>query len=242
MLVYLKKKKLFAFKISGFDKSDILSLVQKAVPSVIQQSIPAISTTFLTALVSTYSITAIAAYGVAGKLEIIVFYPAMALNMVLTTIIGQCVGGKRYDRAKDYLKYALGYGCGLLVILSVLVIGFARQLSGLFVKSSDVAAIVGTYFLIVSVGYILNTVTNCYLGLLNGIGKPSKSMFLMIFYYIVVRMPLAYLLSYLGFGLNGIWSAVLVSHIVASVATVITGTVLVKRNEAVSANDKSQSG
>ncbi len=84
------------------------------------------------------------------------------MNMVLTTIIGQCVGGKRYDRANDYLKCALGYGCGLLVILSVLVIGFARQLSGLFVKSSDVAAIVGTYFLIVSVGYILNTVTNCY--------------------------------------------------------------------------------
>lgn len=212
MLIYLKKKKLFAFKISAFDKNDVLPLIQKAIPSVIQQSIPAISTTFLTALVSTYSVTAIAAYGVTGKLETILFYPAMALNMVLTTIIGQCVGGARYDRAKDYLKCALGYGCGLLVILSVLVVGFSKQLSGLFVKSDAVAAIVGTYFLIVSVGYILNTVTNCYLGALNGMGKPSKSMFLMIFYYIVVRMPLAYLLSYLGFGLNGIWVAVLVSH------------------------------
>ena len=207
----------------------LFMLVQKAVPSVIQQSIPAVSTTFLTALVSTYSITAIAAYGVAGKLEIIVFYPAMALNMVLTTIIGQCVGGKRYDRAKDYLKCALGYGCGLLVILSALVIGFSKQLSGLFVKSDDVAAIVGTYFLIVSIGYLLNTVTNCYLGALNGMGKPSKSMFLMIFYYIVVRIPLSYLLYYVGFGLNGIWVAVLVSHVVASIAACISGTVSFKK-------------
>ncbi len=207
-------------------------MVQKAVPSVIQQSIPAVSTTFLTALVSTYSITAIAAYGVAGKLEIIVFYPAMALNMVLTTIIGQCVGGKRYDRAKDYLKCALGYGCGLLVILSALVIGFSKQLSGLFVKSDDVAAIVGTYFLIVSIGYLLNTVTNCYLGALNGMGKPSKSMFLMIFYYIVVRIPLSYLLYYVGFGLNGIWVAVLVSHVVASIAACISGTVSFKNRQA----------
>ena len=229
MLIYLKKKKLFAFKISAFDKNDVLPLIQKAIPSVIQQSIPAISTTFLTALVSTYSVTAIAAYGVTGKLETILFYPAMALNMVLTTIIGQCVGGARYDRAKDYLKCALGYGCGLLVILSVLVVGFSKQLSGLFVKSDAVAAIVGTYFLIVSVGYILNTVTNCYLGALNGMGKPSKSMFLMIFYYIVVRMPLAYLLSYLGFGLNGIWVAVLVSHVVASVAAGISGTIAFKK-------------
>lgn len=147
----------------------------------------------------------------------------MALNMVLTTIIGQCVGGARYDRAKEYLKCALWYGCGLLVILSVLVVGFAKQLSGLFVQSNGVAAIVGTYFLIVSVGYILNTVTNCYLGTLNGMGKPARSMFLMIFYYIVVRMPLAYLLSHLGFGLNGIWVAVLVSHVVASVAAGVSG-------------------
>ena len=229
MLIYLKKKKLFTFKVSAFNCNDVLLLIQKAIPSVIQQSIPAISTTSLTALVSTYSVTAIAAYGVTGKLETILFYPAMALNMVLTTIIGQCAGGARYDRAKDYLKCALGYGGGLLVILSVLVVGFSKQLSGLFVRSSDVAVIVGTYFLIVSIGYVLNTVTNCYLGALNGMGKPSKSMFLMIFYYIVVRIPLAYLLSYLGFGLNGIWVAVLFSHVVASIAAAITGTVLVKK-------------
>ena len=229
MLVYLKKKKWFAIRLSAFDRNDVLQLIQKAIPSVIQQSIPAISTTFLTALVSTYSVTAIAAYGVTGKLETILFYPAMALNMVLTVIIGQCTGGARYDRAKDYLKCALGYGCGLLVILSVLVIGFSRQLSGLFVKSGDVAGIVGTYFLIVSVGYILNTVTNCCLGTLNGMGKPAKSMFLIIFYYIVVRMPLAYLLSYLGCGLNGIWAAVLVSHVIASAAAGISAAVSFKR-------------
>ena len=229
MLVYLKKKKWFAIRLSAFDRNDVLPLIQKAIPSVIQQSIPAISTAFLTALVSTYSVTAIAAYGVAGKLETILFYPAMALNMVLTVIIGQCTGGARYDRARDYLKCALGYGCGLLVILSVLVIGFSRQLSGLFVKSGDVAGIVGTYFLIVSVGYILNTVTNCCLGTLNGMGKPAKSMFLMIFYYIVVRMPLAYLLSYLGCGLNGIWAAVLVSHVIASAAAGISAAVSFKR-------------
>lgn len=224
MLVYLRQKKLFRIRFSCFERSEVLPLIQKAVPSVIQQSIPAVSTTFLTALISTYSVTAIAAYGVTGKLETILFYPAMALNMVLTAIIGQCAGAKRIDRAKDYLKCALFYGCGLLVVLSLLVVMFAKRLSGLFVDSPAVAAIVGVYFLIVSVGYILNTVTNCYLGSMNGLGKPSKSMVLMIFYYIIVRMPLAYLLSYLGFGLNGIWCAVLISHIVASIAAAVTST------------------
>lgn len=182
MVIYLKKKKLFYLHITWFDKNDVLPLIQKAIPSVIQQSIPAISTTFLTGLVSTYSITAIAAYGITGKLETILFYPAMALNMVLTTIVGQCIGGQRTDRAKDYLKCALKYGCLLLAILSIVIVVFSKQLSGFFVNSSDVADIVGVYFFIVGIGYLLNTITNSFLGVLNGFGKPAKSMVLMIFY------------------------------------------------------------
>ncbi len=57
----------------------------------------------------------------------------------------------------------------------------------------------------------------------------------MIFYYIVVRMPLAYLLSYLGFGLNGIWAAVLISHVVASIAAAMTAIALIKKKEKVEA-------
>ncbi|WP_267644909.1 MATE family efflux transporter [Enterococcus faecium] len=228
MVIYLKKKKLFYLHITWFDKNDVLPLIQKAIPSVIQQSIPAISTTFLTGLVSTYSITAIAAYGIIGKLETILFYPAMALNMVLTTIVGQCIGGQRTDRAKDYLKCALKYGCLLLAILSIVIVVFSKQLSGFFVNSSDVADIVGVYFFIVGIGYLLNTITNSFLGVLNGFGKPAKSMVLMIFYYIVVRMPLAYLLSFLGFGLNGIWFAILISHICTAIASSVVLTLQFK--------------
>lgn len=228
MVIYLKKKKLFYLHITWFDKNDVLPLIQKAIPSVIQQSNPAISTTFLTGLVSTYSITAIAAYGIIGKLETILFYPAMALNMVLTTIVGQCIGGQRTDRAKDYLKCALKYGCLLLAILSIVIVVFSKQLSGFFVNSSDVADIVGVYFFIVGIGYLLNTITNSFLGVLNGFGKPAKSMVLMIFYYIVVRMPLAYLLSFLGFGLNGIWFAILISHICAAIASSVVLTLQFK--------------
>ena len=230
MVIYLKRKKFFSMHITWFDKADIFPIIGKAIPSIVQHSIPAVSTTFLTALVSTYSITAIAAYGITGKLETILFYPAMALNMVLTVIVGQCIGGQRIDRAKDYLKCALKYGCVLLLILSIVIVAFSRQLSGFFVNSSDVAVIVGVYFSIVGVGYILNTVTNSFLGVLNGLGKPAKSMLLMIFYYIVIRMPLAYLFSFWGLGLNGIWAAVLISHICAAVASTIVSIIQLKNN------------
>lgn len=228
-IVYLKHKKLFVFQIASFDKKAVMPLVQKAVPSILQQSIPAVSTAFLTAIVSAFGITAIAAYGIAGKLETLLFYPAMALNMVLTTIVGQCIGGWRPDRAKDYLRCALGYGGGLLLLLSAAVIFFAQQLSGLFVRSPQVAELVSSYFLIVGAGYVLNMVINCFLGLLNGLGSPARSMLLMIVYYILVRMPLAYLFVQWGGGLKGIWAAVLISHIVAAISAVLMGSALLKR-------------
>lgn len=152
MLIYLWKKKLFAFHISAFSKKWIIPLFAKGIPAAFQQSIP-------------------------------------------------------------------------------VVMLFARPLSGLFVDSEAAAEIVRTYFLIIGSGYILNTVTNCFLGAVNGMGKPVKSLCCMILYYLIVRMPLAWLLSFLGFGLNGIWTAVLVSHIVAAAAACLIGNLELKDQE-----------
>ena len=221
MLAYIIKKKLFHFSISLFDWGEVKTLLCKSLPSVIQQSIPPLSTSVLTSIVSSFGVTAIAAYGITGKLETVLFYPAMALNMAITTIVGQCIGAKRLDRAKDYLKTSLLYGTGLLLILSALVVAFSGSLSHLFLNSADTAAIVAKYFLIVSVGYILYTVTSCFTGAINGLGKPGLGMYLMIFYYIVIRMPLACLLSRTYLALEGVWLAILISHVIAAVSAAI---------------------
>ena len=168
-------------------------------------------------------------HGVAGKLEMILFYPAMALNMVLTSIVGQCIGAQRIDRAKNYLKLALKYGIVVSSVLSAVVIFFSKQLAKLFVSNVAVTNVVSHYFLIVSIGYVLYTITSCYLGTLNGIGKPTKSMILMIFYYIIIRIPFAYLLSWLAENLNGVWIAILISHIVACIITILTSNQIIKR-------------
>lgn len=231
MVCYISRKKLFSFSFSLVHWAQEKALLSKALPSVIQQSIPALSTSVLTAIVSGFGVTSIAAYGITGKLETILFYPAMALNMAITAIIGQCVGAGRLDRAKEYLKTSLIYGTGLLVALSLLVVVFSGNLSHLFLNSTETASIVKTYFLIVGVGYILNTTTSCFTGTINGLGKPGMGMYLMIFYYILIRMPLADLLSHTALGLNGVWLAVLISHGVAAISAVVLYRWLLLRTE-----------
>ena len=238
MLIYLHKKRLFNFRFSLFDKCLISSFIAKGIPSAVQQSIPAISASFLTSLVTGYGVSALAAYGIAGKLETILFYPAMALNMALTSIVGQCVGGKRYDRAKDYIKTSLVFGSIVLFIFSGCVVCFSDSLSRLFVDSDAAAAIVGDYFKIVVVGYVLNTVTNCFLGSLNGMGRPAKSMLCMALYYMIIRMPLAWILSHCNFGINGIWIAVLISHVIAAIAATAIANHELFKQERISGNSE----
>lgn len=218
--IYMRSKDMFFCRLSDIDKSLVIPFVTKALPSAFQQSIPAISTSFLTALAGGYGLSVLAAYGVAGKLEIVLFYPAMALNMALTSIVGQCVGAMRYDRAKDYIKLTVIWGSVALAGIMLLVVAASGFMAHLFVDSGQVEDVVSSYFRIVGIGYVFNTITNCLLGGLNGLGNPIKSLGCMVFYYLVVRMPLAWGLSVL-MGVNGVWMAVLISHGAATAASAV---------------------
>ncbi|NFV70542.1 MATE family efflux transporter, partial [Clostridium botulinum] len=217
-VIYIIKKKIIIIDFKLFDKNIIKQIVKNAVPSIIQQSIPAISTSFITSLVSGFGILPIAAFGISGKLETILFYPAMALNMTITTCTGQCFGAKDTKKAKEYLHSGMLLGSGVLIILTFIVVVFSKNLASIFGAGESVGKLVKVYFSIISIGYVCNIITNCLLGAINGFGKPKAAMSLMIFYYIIIRMPLAKLLSATMLGVNGIWIAILVSHILASIA------------------------
>lgn len=222
-IVYYKKKAFFSIVWKEMSCKYLKEFVRAAIPSAIQQCMPAISTAAMTILVSRFGVTTLTAYGVCGKLETFLFYPAMAVNMALTTIVGQCMGAERKDRVKSYMKCAIIYGAMVMAVLSVGIIVFSGELSHMFVQNSEVSQTVKEFFHIVSIGYVLYFVTSCYLGKLSGEGKPGMSMLLLIFYYVIVRIPLAYCMVESSIGLNGIWIAILVSHIVAAILALVIG-------------------
>ncbi|WP_295866006.1 MATE family efflux transporter [uncultured Oscillibacter sp.] len=227
-VVYHRKKRLFRLTLRRADAAWVRPLLADAVPSAVQSCMPAVSSAALLLLVTGFGVTAIAAYGAAGRLEILLFYPAMAMNMALTAITGQCSGAGRTDRVRDYLRCALRLGTVFTAVLSAAVILFAGPLSRLFVDSADTAAIVQGFFRIVSVGYVLYMATSCFLGETSGLGRPGRSMALMFVYYIVVRVPLAAALVRTPLALDGVWTAVLISHIAAAALAAAQGLSLLR--------------
>lgn len=227
-VVYHRKKRLFRLTLRRADAAWVRPLLADAVPSAVQSCMPAVSSAALLLLVTGFGVTAIAAYGAAGRLEILLFYPAMSMNMALTAITGQCSGAGRTDRVRDYLRCALRLGTVFTAVLSAAVILFAGPLSRLFVDSGATAAIVQDFFRVVSVGYVLYMATSCFLGETSGLGHPGRSMALMFVYYIVVRVPLAAALVRTPLALDGVWTAVLISHIAAAALAAAQGLSLLR--------------
>ena len=227
-VVYHRKKRLFRLTLRRADAAWVRPLLADAVPSAVQSCMPAVSSAALLLLVTGFGVTAIAAYGAAGRLEILLFYPAMAMNMALTAITGQCSGAGRTDRVRDYLRCALRLGTVFTAVLSAAVILSAGPLSRLFVNSGTTAAIVQDFFHTVSVGYVLYMATSCFLGEMSGLCHPGRSMALMLVYYIVVRVPLAAALVRTPLALDGVWTAILISHIAAAALAAAQGLSLLK--------------
>jgi len=220
IVAYIYRKKLIRINIKDFSRGVLKEIAAKSIPAMFQQSIPSISTAFITSIVSTFGILSIAAFGVIGKIEILLLYPAMAMNMALTTASGQCCGRENFKKLKQYLKCGMIVSGGITIIIAPLIAIFSINLSSIFGAGMEAGFITKTYFTIVGVGYVCNCLTNSIIGEINGFGRPTIAMILMVIYYLAIRMPLAKILSIYN-GLNGIWTAVLVSHIAALIVALL---------------------
>jgi putative MATE family efflux protein len=218
---YTKKHHLFNIDFNQMKCEYVKDMFRLSIPTTVQAIMPPISSAVMVSFITSFGLTAIAGFGVARNLELIMFMPTTGMCMAVTSIVGQCEGAGRFDRAKDYLKSGLLIGGFFIAIVSILVIAFSNPLTAAFGQGKEVALVVKVFFKIISIGYVLYMLTSCIQGYLTGIGKPELAMILLILYYIVFRIPAALIFKSM-FGLEGIWIAFLVSHILAFGVAVIT--------------------
>lgn len=93
---------MFRFDLKAINIKSLNEITKACIPSAVQQGIPTISTAVIQALFSSFGVISLAAYGVASKLEVIVLYPALTINMSVTTAVGTCYGAKQSSKIKEY--------------------------------------------------------------------------------------------------------------------------------------------
>lgn len=234
LIIYCLKKKYFKINLKSFKKEYILPVTKLSVPTVIQQCTPSISSLVLTACVSGFGDIAMAGYEIVNKLDMILYMPAMVFNMVLTPIIAFCIGESRRDRAKDYMKTSIIFSIAFVVVFGSLVLIFAKDLAGMFGCSNEAAELVQHVVWFLVWGYLLNAITQCYMGQINGYGQPAKGMIITVLNHIVIRIPFSIILSQTALGLDGIWITLLISFVASFICVVFINKHVTKKANSIS--------
>lgn len=142
------------------------------------------------------------------------------MNMVLTPIVGYCVGVGRIDRANDYTKEGIKIGTAIVAFVGLILFFFPRKIARVFGCSEAAMAVVEECFRYLGIGYTINVTSQCLLGQINGYGRTGTGFLIAVVNHIFGRIPLSYILSGTSLGITGIWIAMVISFVAAFITAI----------------------
>jgi len=121
------------------DRGVLRETLRIGVPAGVQSLVITLSNVFVQYHINRLGGSAIAAFTAYFKIELIVYYPIMALGQAVMTFVGQNMGAGKPERVRRGLWECLGLGVGVSLMLSALGLLGGRLLFSAFY--SDGAAI-----------------------------------------------------------------------------------------------------
>jgi putative MATE family efflux protein len=145
--------------------------------------------------------------------------PLMGLATGVVAVTGAAFGAKNKEKLKTAFLYAIKIGVFIELSIGILVAVFAGPLSYLFSYSEEASRIQDTLIVFLRITALFYPTVP--LGMLTsamfrGIGKGTRSLIVTILRTLILQVPICYLLGItFGFGLNGIWTGIVVANLLA---------------------------
>lgn len=165
----------------------------------------------------------VASHQIALNTGSFVFMLPMSLGMATTILVGQRLGEKSPEGAKQVAYSALVMGLFIAVITAFLIVILKEQIANIFVKDAEVIAMAGTLLLLAALYQFSDTIQVIIGSVLRGYKDTQAILYITLFCYWVVGMPLGYVLARTdlivpgGIAAKGFWIAFVVSLTIAAV-------------------------
>lgn len=202
-------------------------LIKTAIPASLGQSITSIGFILINTIIYTYGDQVLAAFTVGNRINSMILHPVMAIGGVVSAFIGQNIGNRNPERARETFKKALILSVGVSIFFMIVFMFIRRPLAAIFLKEDPVAVdLASTYLIFVLTSIPLMAIFQTFIGTFNGAGKTGFTFLLSITRLWVLRIPLVLLFTYVTqIGSSGIWIAMTISNIVI----VLPGILMYKR-------------
>jgi len=182
------------------------------IPAIITNAIIPVSAGIVVAMLAVYGVDTVAGFGIAMRIEPMFLIPFYALSAVSSPFFGQNFGAGQFDRLFEARRAATRFCIGFGLALAVVLIIFARPLSGLFSESESIRQVAVQYLWIVSISYGAYGLVMSVNASFNGMGKPIPGVVISACRVIVVFLPLVFLGRWL-FDLPGLFGASAVANL-----------------------------
>jgi putative MATE family efflux protein len=225
-IIYLNRKNhLIAFHPGKLllDRHLTFLLFKIGLPSIVQQCLVSIGGLFVSTFVNSFGSAATNAFGAVGRVDMIVFMPALSMSMATSALTGQNLGARKVGRVKEIFRWGVLMTSSITILISLIVVFLSRLILMMFGLGDDARVmdigvsylrIVGSCYLFFAVMFISN-------GVINGAGHTMITMIFSLLSQWLVRVPASWLLSKTSLGLTGIWIAVALSFAVSMTVSLI---------------------
>ena len=186
-------------------------------PSILMQSVTALVTIILNLIVVKYSELAVSVLGIYFKLESFILMPVFGLTQGMLPLIGYNYGAKKKERIDEAYHYSVILALILMGMGTIMFQIFPRQLMSIFSDNTEMIEM-GVYTLrIISIGYIFAAIGITNSTYFQALGLGRYSLLITSLRQIIIIIPLAYILSFIG--LNWIWLAYPVAEVIATLVS-----------------------
>jgi len=173
------------------------TLVKLGLPSGITQAIFSSAMIIVQSLTNSFGELLIAANVVVMRVDGFAMMPNFSFGMALTTYSGQNVGANLYDRVEKGAKQGTLIAALCSAVITVILLFFGKSLMGIFTETEELVNLSYRLMKILAVAYIAVAVTQSLSGIMRGAGDTMTPMWISLISSVVIRIPIAYGISYL---------------------------------------------
>lgn len=205
------------FRRKMFDSQLCRQLYIVGIPAALNMALPSLLITCLNGILASFSQTYVFVLGVYYKLQTFIYLTANGIVQGIRPIIGYNYGAKEYERIHKVVYASLLLTVVVMAAGTLICLTAAGPLMGLFTENTATIQAGRSALRIISLGFIVSSVSVIVSGTLEGLGKGIHSMMISLMRYIVVILPAAFLLSRF-FDATGVWHGFWITEAVTALA------------------------
>lgn len=223
ILFYIFKKLPVKFRVQYIrpEKNVGIRLYSVGIPAALNMALPSLLISALNGILATISETGVVILGIYYKLQTFLYLSINGMIQGMRPLIGYNYGAKEYKRVNKIYTLSLTIAVGIMAVGTILFMFTPETFMKMFTTQPATITAGVSALRIISCGFIVSAVSVVSSGALEGLGKGNESLIISLLRYLIIIVPLAFILSRF-LGVNGVWHSFWITEVLtAFVAYVI---------------------